>query len=212
MSLHNAVQCQMVDDKCRRTFNYKTVGQNTHAICEKPKYVPIDVAVTESINTWFSEYKNVPNLEVVQDYGSTQTDSPIKHFAQLVQSKADRIGCSIVRYIRNGRHGLLKCTVIGCNYSVGNVNGLPIYKTGEPASECLTGKNPMHPGLCSPQEEYTKHERAQIYFTNAASPVVPVWVKNHKQIDLGNGGKHKWTENTIKRERSTSVTGNEDDI
>lgn len=191
MSLHNAVQCQMVDDKCRRTFDYKTVGQNTHAICEKPNHVSIGAAVTESINTWFSEYRNVPNLEAVQNYGISETDRPIKHFTQLVQSKADRIGCSIVRYIRNGKHGLLKCTIIGCNYSVGNVNGFPIYKTGEPANECQTGKNPIYPGLCSTQEEYTKHDNAQTYFTNAASPVVPIWVKNHKQIDMDNRGKHE---------------------
>lgn len=189
MSLHNAVQCRTVDDECHRTFNYKTVGQNTHAICEKKRHVSIDAAVNESMNTWFSEYKNVPTLEAIQNYGSTKTDSPIKQFAQLVQSKADRIGCSIVRYIRKGRNGRLRCTIIGCNYSAGTVNGLPIYKTGEPASECQTGKNPIYPGLCSPREEYTKHENAQTYFTNAASPVVPLWVKNNKQIDLGNGQK-----------------------
>lgn len=191
MSLHNAVQCQMVEDKCRRTFNYKTVGQNTHAICEKPDYVSIGMAVNESLHTWFSEYRNLPNLEAVHNYGSAQTNSPIKHFAQMVQSNTDRIGCSIVRYIRKGRHGSLKCTVIGCNYSAGNVNGLPIYKIGAPASGCQTGENPIRPGLCNTQEEYTKHENAQTYFTNAASPVVPIWVKNNKQIDLGGDEKQE---------------------
>lgn len=189
MSLHNAVQCQMVEDNCRRTFNYKTAGQNTHAICDKPDYVPIGAAVNESLNTWFSEYKNVPNLDAIQNYGSIQADSPIKQFTQMVQSNADRIGCSIVRYIRKGRHGSLKCTIIGCNYSAGNVNGLPVNKIGAPASECQTGANPIYPGLCSTQEEYTKHEHAQTYFTNAASPVVSTWVKNNKQIDLGDGEK-----------------------
>lgn len=179
MSLHNAVQCQMIDDKCHRTFNYKTVGQNKHVICEKPDHVSISGAVNEAMTTWFSEYKFVPSLDAIQQFGSAPADSPIKHFTQMVQSNADRIGCSIVRYIRKGK---LKCTLIGCNYSVGNVKGLPVYKTGPPASECHSGENEQYSGLCRPTEEYTKHGNTQVLFTNSASPAVPEWVKSGKHI------------------------------
>lgn len=187
MSLHNAVHCQLIDDKCRRTFNYKTVGQNIHVICEKPKHISIGASVNEAITTWFSQYENVTDSEAVQKFDSTTTHS-IHHFTQLVQSKADRIGCSIVRYNRR-RKGLFKkpykCILIVCNYSAGNLKGFPTYKIGAPTSQCQSGGNPDYPGLCSPREDYTTHENAEFYFTNAASPIVPKWVKNNKEIHLG---------------------------
>lgn len=124
MSLHNAVQCQLVVDRCRRTFNYKTVGQNTYSICEKKRHVPIRAAVEEALSTWFNEHKNITSMDVVQHFGNP-ADRPIKHFTQMVKSKADRIGCSIIRFARKNTmlfNGQRKCTMIGVGRNVFSSN------------------------------------------------------------------------------------------
>lgn len=175
----------MAHDQCRRTSKYKIAGQNLAYSCGYPTSKPIAVAVNESIRGWFDEYKDVPSISEVHELGSSHARKPIGHFTQFVQSKADRVGCSIVKY--NDQD--FKCILIACNYNAGNLMEHPIYNIGAPASQCKTGRNPQYPGLCSDNENYAQHENGEIYFNEAAtsSPAVAKWLSNGKRLNMGGG-------------------------
>lgn len=113
MSLRNALSCKMEHDKCRNTARYTTAGQNLAIFGSKPDAKPIKEAIQEAVQMWYDEFKFVPSFQVVEKLGSVRASKPIGHWTQLVQSKADRIGCSVVQFTdRNGWQQVL----IGCNY------------------------------------------------------------------------------------------------
>lgn len=174
----------MQHDSCRNTAKFKIAGQNLYSTCGFPKVAPIPTAVNQSMEGWFNEYKDVPNINEVRSLGSSRARKPIGHWTQFVQSKADRIGCAIVKYSDQSDW---KCMVIACNYAAGNLMQKPIYNIGAPASQCKTGRNPNYPGLCSVNENFAEHENGALYFNqNAAlSPVVAQWVKNGKKLNTG---------------------------
>lgn len=174
--------CEMEHDKCRRTVNYITAGQNLAIFGSKPNFRPIEEAIEQSVQNWYDEYKLVPNLQEVEKLGSSGTNfMKIGHWCQLVQAKANRVGCSIVQFTDEDGW---KQILIGCNYSAGNMRGYPIYSFGAPASLCTTGRNPKYPGLCSEKEDYFKHINGNLYYNNKAvvSPAVNLWLKNGKKI------------------------------
>lgn len=74
-----------------------------------------------------------------------------ENFAQLVRDDAYALGCGMARLKIDGEF----ITLFTCNYSVGIVNGKPIYKTGKKgASGCKKGTNKDYKGLCSVKEIY----------------------------------------------------------
>lgn len=180
MSLINVMQCKLTNDECRRTVKYKHVGQNLYELCSSSNYSPIGKVIDFAIKSWFDEYHEIHHLSeehFVDDSGLEKSG----RFLQVVKANADRIGCSAIEYrdVRNHH-----CTVIGCNYNAGSIVDIPTYEIGPTASRCKTGTNPTYPGLCSENEDYTKHEYADVFFTND-SPVVVEWLKNRKRIDTG---------------------------
>lgn len=183
MSLRNGLSCKMEHDECRRTEKYKTAGQNLALAGSKPNFRPIKEAIKGAVKGWYDEFKDVESVKEVEELGSSGSDfSKIGHWNQLVQAYADRIGCSIVQFTdQNG----WKQTLIGCNYSAGNLMGSPMFTFGAPASLCKMGKNRKYPGLCSESEDYSKHENGKWYFDNNASksPVVKAWLKNGKRLN-----------------------------
>lgn len=170
----------MEHDACRDTAKYKTVGQNLAMYFRSPllKLSVID-HMKELMKDWYDEYRLVKNLDEVNSLGSSGS-SGIYHWAQFVQSKADRIGCSAVRM--SEPHGVL----FGCNYNVGNVGGFPIFTFGEPASLCKSGRHLQYEGLCHPSEDVSQRKNGNIYFKSDApeSPVVKQWLKNGKKLNL----------------------------
>lgn len=180
MSLTNIMQCKMVADQCRRTANYKEVGQNLYELCSSSNYSPIGRVIDFAIKSWFDEYHEISHLSeehFVEDSGLAKSG----RFLQVVKSNADRIGCSAIQYRDTRSH---HCTVIGCNYNAGSIVDVPTYEIGPTASRCKTGTNPKYSGLCSENEDYSKHEYADVFFTND-SPVVVEWLKNRKRLNTG---------------------------
>lgn len=183
MSLRNALDCEIQHDQCHKTEKYKKPGQNLGAFCSNSRNGPsIGKSIREVVQDWYDEYKHVPNLDEVESLGSSRARKPIGHWSQFVQSKSQRIGCSVVKFTNDDKNN---CIVIGCNYSAGNLAGYPIFSFGTPASLCKTGANQQYPGLCSPNEDFSQHKNGDVYFENNApdSPVVKQWLENGKKLD-----------------------------
>lgn len=70
----------------------------------------------------------------------------IGHFTAMAQDRTNRIGCAGSVY--NGAERLLTC-----NYAFTNLQGSPVYESGQAASGCKTGTNPDYPNLCSTSED-----------------------------------------------------------
>lgn len=180
MSLTNVMQCKLTRERCRRTANYKHVGQNFYEVCSSAKSSPISRAFDLAIRSWVDEHNRISELseEHFVDWSALKNTG---RFLQLVKSNADRVGCSAIEYrdVRNYR-----CTIIECFYNARSIANVPTYEIGPAASRCETGANPKFNGLCSENEDYSKHEYADVFFTNK-SPVVAEWLKNGKQICTG---------------------------
>lgn len=112
----------MEHDACRNTARYKTAGQNLAIFWSKPNAKPIKEAIQQAIQNWYDEYKDVPSLQEVEKLGSTRPKKPIGHWTQVVQSKAHRIGCSVVQFTNNKGW---QTVLVGCNYRL--LSLLPIY-------------------------------------------------------------------------------------
>jgi hypothetical protein len=66
----------------------------------------------------------------------------------LVQEKAVSVGCAMSQYT----NGPWKTSLFACNYARTNMINNLVYKRGQTASGCKTGKNPSFQGLCSAGE------------------------------------------------------------
>lgn len=103
MSLRNALNCEIKDDVCRKTAKFKNVGQRFANLGSTPNHREIKEAIQKSMQVWNNHIEEVEKLDW----------SRLGRWAQLFQSNAHRIGCSVVQYTdRQGR----KRTLIGCNY------------------------------------------------------------------------------------------------
>lgn len=178
MSLKHALNCHFAHDGCRDTAGYKMAGQNLGLTCGNYA-LSVKERIEDHTQRWYDEHKILTDLEEVKRLGKTQTQG-IGHWTQLVQSKANRIGCSAIKFTR------ANCIMVGCNYNAGNLWGFPIFTFGAPASLCQTGANPKYPGLCNSNEDFSQHDNGKIYFRRNApeSPVVKQWVKNGKKLNL----------------------------
>lgn len=172
----------MEHDKCRRTSKFPTAGQNLSGGASKPDYKDDKEAIKEAIKGWYDEYKNVNDLNDVKKFEGENL-MKMGHWSQLVWSYANRIGCSLIKY--EDDEGW-KNSLIGCNYSSGNMMGSPIYKIGDAASDCKSGKDEKYEGLCSTDEDYSQHDDGSTFVDKDAkpSPVVEQWVNDGKKFDL----------------------------
>lgn len=181
MSLTNAVQCKAARDECVRTANYKHAGQNVYEECHGPGRLPIPSDIAQAgVYSWINEYSNISDISI-EHFVDDNIIAKIGRYLQVVKNNADRIGCSMVRYSNSED---LTCSLLVCNYNVGNVIDYPTYEIGPCGSKCLTDTNPHFPGLCSVKEDFTKHKYADVFFKNE-SPVVTEWLKSNKRINPG---------------------------
>lgn len=73
----------------------------------------------------------------------------IGHFTQVVRDEAYAVGCAMVQF----KKGKWYTTIYGCDYTLTNINGYPIYESStKAASGCKTGTHKEFKGLCSTKE------------------------------------------------------------
>lgn len=181
MSLTTAVQCRAAHDECVRTAAYKHGGQNVYEKCYKPNELPYrNDIIKYGVRSWINEYVNISDISI-EHFVDSDAIAQFGRYLQIVKYNADRIGCSMVQYSNSED---LICSLLVCNYNVGNMIDNPTYEVGPIASKCSTGINKHFPGLCSEKEDFTTHKYAEVFFKNE-SPVVAEWVKRNKRINPG---------------------------
>ncbi|XP_055610288.1 antigen 5 like allergen Cul n 1-like [Uranotaenia lowii] len=142
----NARKCVFKHDQCRNTVKYPISGQNIGIFGYGGTRDP-DVLITKLFNMWYAEYKHA-NPEITKKYPKGYKGPVIGHFTQVVQDRADRIGCAVTHWTDKPYNKLY----LVCNYARVNVVGQPVYTPGDVGSQCTTGTNSEFPGLCSPDE------------------------------------------------------------
>jgi Cysteine-rich secretory protein family len=91
--------------------------------------------------------------------------SKILHFLQMVNDKSTKVGCAVMRYPNPDKDNF-KTSYVVCDYSYGNICGLPSYVKGDQCSGCTTGCSTQYAGLC------TKKEKVDFY---ADMPMIQYW-------------------------------------
>nr|CAD7575186.1 unnamed protein product [Timema californicum] len=96
------------------------------------------------VESWFiGEVSNFNNEQV-------KPGERISHYTQLVWADSYLVGCG--RVVFEEKDNTLVTRLV-CNYGPGgNIIGMPLYKVGDPCSECpddTTCKHPLYTGLCA---------------------------------------------------------------
>lgn len=136
-----AKQCVFQHDKCRRTENFQTAGQNLFAStgqCDGKS------TFKQVVDAWYSEIQQA-SADCITSYNGCSG-----HFTQVVWAKTTHVGCS--RMLANK-----KC-LIACNYGpAGNMISAPVYD--------------QNPGECEKESGYTHLcKAAKAIVSQSASP------------------------------------------
>lgn len=125
----------------------------------------IDEIIAKTMEIWFNEYTKTPrstiehfdgrDVQWVSDFFLLFSRhsfwifflffSKIGHFTQIVKDDALVIGCAISVYHNGNWNNYL----MACNYGKTNIVNRPIYSSGMPTSECVTGRDGIYQNLCS---------------------------------------------------------------
>jgi hypothetical protein len=128
----------MSHDRCRRTENYWSAGQNIWSRSGTySQYPAINATIQTSVVRWFDEYKSANQTQM---NACCQASG---HFTQVIQYRVVAIGCAFARYGYKW-----KVDLIACNYSFGNLVRSPVYISGPPASSCKNGSHEVYTSLC----------------------------------------------------------------
>jgi Cysteine-rich secretory protein family len=139
----------MRHDACRSTPDFKYAGQNLGYRASTGNFQPLNDTIKATIQSWYDEYKDAVQADL-DSCCSSRSGKVIGHFTQVVRDKATHIGCAVSRYTKDN---LWKSSLVACNYAITNIQGRPVYVSGNPASGCTTGRNPKYPSLCSVNEK-----------------------------------------------------------
>ncbi|EDW72384.2 uncharacterized protein Dwil_GK20747 [Drosophila willistoni] len=149
----NLKTCNLDHDDCHNSYRFRNLGQNLSGV-DRFRNWPMNVTnlIEQSMGLWFGEYdvidnSYITNFRVVNDlekYG---------HFVETVVDRNTHVGCAMMRFTRPD-YPFLYIYNTACNYASVYAIGVPVYKVGEPASECKTGSNPSYPALCSAKEVF----------------------------------------------------------
>nr|CAD7415343.1 unnamed protein product [Timema poppensis] len=134
-------------DECRDSERF-AVGQNIAAVSQRDASPQDPVELAES---WFiGEVSNFNNEWVHKYLGQVKPGEKISHYTQLVWGDSYLVGCG--RVVFEEKDNVLVTRLV-CNYGPGgNIIGMPLYKVGDPCSECpdnTTCKHPLYTGLCA---------------------------------------------------------------
>ncbi|XP_050518011.1 scoloptoxin SSD976 [Diabrotica virgifera virgifera] len=138
--------CKWGHDTCRKTPQWGWVGQNIMLRSYKGITITTQFMVNASIYGWYSEVADF-NPAWVSSFDSHGKE--IGHYTQEVWANTQYVGCGLTFYVDSKGWDVY---YIACNYGPGgNINTLPVYEQGTPASKCGgLAKNSKYPGLCGP--------------------------------------------------------------
>ncbi|CAG9814841.1 unnamed protein product [Phaedon cochleariae] len=119
----------MKHDKCRRTAEYKNVGQNLAATYSNADNFNIKPVLTQLTQVWYDEVKDF-DPKLVPSY---QWDYPTGHYSQFVWANTSEIGCAATVYSSQKSGRKMFVFLYGCNYGpAGNWDNRPVYEEGKP--------------------------------------------------------------------------------
>ncbi|XP_053674721.1 antigen 5 like allergen Cul n 1-like [Anopheles nili] len=145
---HNTRSCVLNHDECPNTAQFRFVGQNIDLFRYTYPSIEPPYLIVQRIYNWWREFNQTTQAQL-DNYPSITPTSPIEHFAQMINDRAWKIGCSIQRWFDAQFYNVFYFV---CNYSFRNMPGQPVYTKGPPASQCATGEHEVYPGLCSVRE------------------------------------------------------------
>ncbi|KAF6200876.1 hypothetical protein GE061_005323 [Apolygus lucorum] len=143
VALRWALQCVDGHDKCRSTPQFPSVGQNYAAQMGSNEYQ--EGSNKMNFDGWVGEITLIADPKAML---SRFQGGNWGHFTQVVWAKSYKLGCGSVHFVQDN----WKTSVDICNYAPsGNVQSLPMYEEGDPASKCPTGtsQSKQYPNLCA---------------------------------------------------------------
>lgn len=147
----NVRRCKFSHD-CSHTFNYPLSGQNIATLPWSGTVPNLEALLSKTIDMWFSEY-NITTMADIKKYPQNTGGRMIGHFTAIVGEANIAVGCAASDNSDQSQY--YKYLYVACNYAYTNMIGEEIYRSGGVAgSKCLTGRNRIHPNLCSIKEKY----------------------------------------------------------
>lgn len=132
----NVKQCEMRHDDCRGTDKFKFAGQNLCIRKKSQEFENLDDAINNCINTWYGENES-SSMSDINKCCNLESVKPIGHFTAMVNDRAHKVGCALIRFRKKGKIQ----TLMACNYSNTNMLDRTVYTTGKAASGCSAGTN-----------------------------------------------------------------------
>merc|ERR1712080_707277 len=127
---------------CGQNGAYAAGGGYPHSGKEERK------KLAKFVDMWHGEVNNIDS-DCVGSFCKGNSTGTVGHYTQVVWATSVKIGCGFRYFTKGGWSG----TYVFCNYCPGgNWGGSPIYKVGEPGSECPDGSTNVG-GLCRLDKE-----------------------------------------------------------
>ncbi|KAF6202966.1 hypothetical protein GE061_003374 [Apolygus lucorum] len=128
-----AVQCMEGHDKCRKTEEWWSVGQNIAR--EYGGKQMLKTNPEGDVAAWFDEFRNADPKMIDGFFVKVNKDKrPTGHFLQLVWANTEKVGCAMISYKKMNTYSFypfVRVTV--CNYGpTGNVISYPVYSPVDP--------------------------------------------------------------------------------
>ncbi|XP_055549626.1 venom allergen 5.01-like [Wyeomyia smithii] len=143
----NTRRCIYGNDQCRNTATFTAAGQNIAIMSYFGRTISTVALIKKIINKWYEEYAYA-NPTIIASFPSAHQGHSIGHFTQIVGDRVTHLGCSLVVYYNSP----WTRQYFVCDYSLTNIIGQPVYKSGDYCSECTTGCSTEYPGLCTEKE------------------------------------------------------------
>ncbi|XP_030376310.1 scoloptoxin SSD976 [Scaptodrosophila lebanonensis] len=149
----NLKTCYLEHDDCNNSYRFRNVGQNLSGVDRYRNWqLNVTNIVEQSMGLWFGEYPLIDSSYITKFRVASHLDK-YGHFAETVVDRNTHVGCAMMRFT-NPDYPFLYIYNTACNYASTYAIGVPVYRLGEPTSECKTGANPLYPALCSTNEQY----------------------------------------------------------
>nr|ACS72304.1 predicted fibrinogenolytic enzyme 8 [Tabanus yao] len=137
--------CVAETKKRRQTSRFWVPGQINYVYTGK--VLKRKLVIREALKAWHSQRSRVTD-ELVKQYSVNWPKGEVKDFALTVVDRASAIGCSISAWDHQGGTRAL----LTCNFSSGNTQGSPMYKTGARAGSQCSKKHAVYKSLCTADE------------------------------------------------------------
>ncbi|XP_067632564.1 venom allergen-1 [Eurosta solidaginis] len=147
----NLRTCILDHDSCHKTYRFQYSGQNLCGVVRnRNQNVNVSGIIEEVMGLWFNEYPLIDS-SYIRKFRVTKYFEDYGHFAEIAVDRNTHVGCGIIRFTRPDVPYVYIYNMV-CNYASIYALDTPVYTVGQPATRCLTGRNPYYPGLCSINE------------------------------------------------------------